>query len=79
MSAACVFQNCALKKKGVEFCGFCEENNACARWSKHREMGKKHDSIVCYQKVEDNIAFIQKNGMIEFEKQQKIRENLAVS
>jgi len=76
MGAACAFQNCALKKKGVEFCGFCEENSTCARWSKHREMGRKHDSIVCYQKVEDNIAFIQKNGMIEFEKQQKIREKL---
>jgi len=76
MGAACPFHNCALKKKAVEFCGFCEENNTCDRWRKHREMGKKHDSFVCYQKLEDNIAFIQKNGIAEFEKQQEAKERL---
>jgi hypothetical protein len=76
MGAACPFHKCALKKKGIEFCGFCEENKTCGKWSKHREMGKKSDSILCYQKVEDNIAFIQKNGIAEFEKQQKTREQL---
>jgi hypothetical protein len=79
MGAACPFHNCAIKKKGIEFCGFCDENATCARWEKHREMGKQHDSIVCYQKLEDNIAFIQKNGMEEFEKQQKTREKLVRS
>jgi hypothetical protein len=39
-------------------------------------MSKQRDSIVCYQKLEDNIDFIQKNGMKEFEKQQKIKEKL---
>jgi hypothetical protein len=79
MGAACPFHNCAVKKKGIEFCGFCDENATCARWGKFREMGKQHDSIVCYQKLEDNIAFIQKNGMEEFEKQQKTRENMVRS
>ena len=76
MGAACAFLNCALKKKAVEFCGFCEENKTCEKWRKNREMGKKGDSLLSYQKVEDNIAFIQKNGMAEFEKQQKTREKL---
>jgi hypothetical protein len=76
MGAACPFYNCAAKKKGIEFCGLCDENATCAKWRKFREMGKQHDSIVCYQKLEDNIAFIQKNGMEEFEKQQKTREKL---
>jgi hypothetical protein len=76
MGAPCPFHNCAVKKKGIEFCGFCDEKAACARWRKHRVMGKQHDSIVCYQKLEDNIAFIQKNGMEEFEKQQQAREKL---
>ena len=76
MGAACPFHNCALKKKGVEFCGFCEENKTCERWSKHREAGKKHDSFVCYQKVEHNIASIQKNGIAAFENEQKTREQL---
>ena len=76
MGAACAFHNCALKKKGVEFCGFCEENKTCDRWRKHREMGKKGDSLLSYQKVEDNIAFIQRNGIAEFENEQKTREQL---
>ena len=76
MGAACAFQNCALKKKGVEFCGFCEESKTCERWRKNRERGRKGDSVVSYQKVEDNIAFIRKNGIVEFEKEQRTRENL---
>lgn len=79
MGAACPFHNCAVKRKGIEFCGFCDEKATCARWRKFRETGKQHDSIVCYQKLEDNIAFIQKNGIEEFEKQQKTREKLVRS
>jgi Protein of unknown function (DUF3795) len=76
MGATCPFHTCAFKKKRIDFCGFCDESNACARWGKFREAGKQHDSIVCYQRLEDNIAFIQKTGMEEFEKQQKTREKL---
>jgi len=43
---------------------------------KHRESGKKVDSFKCYQKLENDIACIQKNGVNEFEKTQKIREHL---
>jgi len=39
-------------------------------------MGRQRDSILCYQKLEDNISFIQRKGMEEFEKQQKTREQL---
>jgi hypothetical protein len=76
MGAACPFHNCAVKKKGIEFCGFCEESQTCEKWRKHREIGKMSDSLLSYQKVEDNIAFIQKNGIAEFENEQKIREQL---
>jgi hypothetical protein len=76
MGAACPFHNCAVKKKGIEFCWLCEENKTCERWRKHRERGKQHDSIICYQKLANNIRFIQKSGIAEFEKQQKIREKL---
>ena len=34
------------------------------------------DSFKCYQKLEDNIEFIQQNGVEEFEKLQQSRENL---
>jgi hypothetical protein len=79
MGAPCPFHTCAIKKKGVEFCGFCDENATCTKCGKFREIGKQHDLIVCYQKFEDNIAFIQKNGMEEFERQQEKREKLVRS
>jgi hypothetical protein len=76
MSAGCPFITCALKKKGIEFCWNCQENETCEKWKKHRDSGKKTDSFKCYQKLEDDIAFIQKNGVNEFEKSQIMRENL---
>jgi hypothetical protein len=39
-------------------------------------MGQHRDSFVCYQKLEDNIHFIQSRGVGDFEKEQLIRENL---
>jgi len=76
MAVGCPFITCAIKRKGIEFCWKCEENESCEKWRKHREAGKRFDSFKCYQKLEDNIAFIQKNGIKEFEKVQKIREKL---
>ncbi len=76
MGAPCPFHNCAIKKKHVDFCGQCAESKSCERWGKHREAAKHHDSILSYQKLEDNIEFIQKNGLNEFEKQQIAREKL---
>ena len=76
MGAGCPFITCALKKKGVEFCWECKEHKTCEKWMNHRESGKKVDSFTCYQNLEDAIAFMQKNGVDEFEKAQKIKENL---
>lgn len=76
MSAGCPFITCAIKKKGIEFCWDCEEGKTCEKWEKHREAGNHADSFKCYQKLEDDIAYIGKNGVVEFEKQQKIREKL---
>jgi len=76
ISAGCPFITCAIKKKGIEFCWQCEENESCEKWAKHREFSKRVDSFICYQKLEDNIAFIKKNGVNEFEKVQKTRKNL---
>ena len=76
MAAGCPFITCAVKKKGVEFCWQCEENETCEKWKKHREFSKRVDSFICYQKLEDNIVFIKKNGVNEFEKIQKKREDL---
>lgn len=76
MAAGCPFITCAIKKKGVEFCWDCREHMTCKRWSKHREIGKKYDSFKCYQKLEDDIALIQKIGVVQFAKVQASREHL---
>jgi len=76
MGAACAFLNCGFKKKGIEFCGFCQEKITCEKWRKQREMGKHFDSLLSYQALEDNISRIEKKGIIEFEKHQKIREEI---
>jgi hypothetical protein len=72
----CTFIRSALKNKGVEFCWLCKENHTCEKWKKHRAFSKKHDSFVCYQKLEDNIAFIRKKGIQSFKDQQNLREKL---
>jgi hypothetical protein len=60
MVVGCPFITCAVKKKEIEFCWDCEENKTCEKWKKHREAGKKSDSFKCYQKLEEDIQFIQK-------------------
>lgn len=76
INLGCTFIRCALRKKGVEFCWLCEENKICEKYKKHLAFSKKHDSFVCYQKIEYNIDFIQKNGIQSFKEQQNIREEL---
>jgi hypothetical protein len=76
IGVGCGFITCAVKKKGVEFCWECSESSACERWRKHREAGKEHDSFKCYQKLEGDLGFIRAHGVVEFEKEQKVRERL---
>jgi hypothetical protein len=76
MVVGCSFITCAVKKKGIEFCWDCEEKTTCEKWKKHREASKHYDSFICYQKLEDNIQYILKNGIEGFEKEQIVRENL---
>jgi hypothetical protein len=76
ITVGCPFITCALKKKAVEFCWDCTEHSDCERWRKHRYYGKKADSFKCYQTLEDDIAFVQKNGVAAFEQDQKKRESI---
>ncbi len=76
ISVGCPFITCAIKKKKVEFCWDCQENMSCEKWRKHREFSNQYDTFKCYQKLETDIAFIQKYGVAKFEKAQRIREQL---
>lgn len=75
LGGPCSILHCAVKRN-VEFCGDCGESKTCPRWKKHREYGKKFDSFKCYQKLEDDIAFIQNNNLDEFRRSQVIRGKL---
>jgi hypothetical protein len=74
--AACPILNCAIKKKGVEFCWDCPDCKTCDKWRRHRESGKTRDSFICYQKLEENISFVEKHGIEAFEKIQNRRVEL---
>jgi hypothetical protein len=76
MAAACPFINCAIKRKGIEFCWLCSEAENCDRLKRNREFAKLHDTDTCYQTIGENALFMRKNGVAEFEKQQKTREQL---
>lgn len=76
MWVGCTFIRCGIQRKNVEFCWQCEENSTCSKWANHREMGQHRNSFVCYQKLEDNIHFIQTKSVEDFEKEQLIREDL---
>jgi hypothetical protein len=73
IAVGCPFITCTVKKKSIEFCWDCEENKICEKWKKHRDAGEKIDSFKCYQKLEEDISFIYKNGISEYEKIQKDR------
>lgn len=76
IKVGCPFITCAIKRKGIEFCWHCSKSETCEKWKNHRKAGRKIDSFKCYQKLEDDIAFIHKKGIVEFEKKQKHREKL---
>ena len=76
MGAGCPFITCAVKRRGIEFCWQCDESAACEKWRRHRDLGRQHDSFVCYQRLDENIAFVQREGVRAFEGEQKAREGL---
>ncbi|HYF81531.1 MAG TPA: DUF3795 domain-containing protein [Clostridia bacterium] len=76
MSVGCPFITCAIKKKGIEFCWECNESANCEKWNKHREIGKERDSFKSYQKLEDDISFVQINGIEQFVELQNVKEKI---
>ena len=76
MSTGCRFIMCAVKRKRIESCGERPELNECEKWSKHRDYSLHHDTIVCYQKLEDSVSIIQKRGIESFDDDQQYRESL---
>lgn len=78
IAVGCPFITCAVKKRRIEFCWDCKDKKTCEKWKKHREKGKQHDSFKCYQTLEEDISFLEENGAVEFEKLQKVKEQILV-
>jgi hypothetical protein len=76
MKGGCPFITCAVKKRGIEFCWHCPDHGFCEKWDKHRKRGRTQDSFVCYQRLENNIAFVEHRGISAFAEDQKAREQL---
>jgi hypothetical protein len=76
MAVGCPFITCAVRKKGIEFCWECDDHTDCDKWKNHRAAGKHHDSFKCYQTLEEDISFIDKKGIDEFDKIQHEREQV---
>lgn len=76
MVVGCPFITCAVKRKGIEFCWDCAENEGCDEWHKHRRFGRRHDTFVSYQTLDDNISFIRSNGVEALDEVQRRTEKL---
>lgn len=76
MALGCPLITCSVKKNDIEFCWQCDKSGTCSKWGKKRQFGKKHDSFKCYQKLENDISFIQRKGIDAFVKTQEQRNKL---
>jgi hypothetical protein len=76
VKVGCPFITCAVKKRGIEFCWQCPDHGNCEKWGKHRNWGLSHDCFVFYQRLESNIAFVERRGVSAFMEDQKERERL---
>jgi hypothetical protein len=76
MRNGCPFITCAVKRKSIEFCWQCAEQDICERWRKHRKWGQSRDSFISYQRLEDNIAFVAESGFDAFVTAQEERKRL---
>jgi hypothetical protein len=76
MQVGCAFITCAVKKRGIEFCWDCQENESCEKWLKHRAAGHARDSFKCYQTLDTDIEYVQAHGIEAFIKEQKERERI---
>ena len=76
MEGGCPILNCAVKRKGVEFCWECDAAVGCGRWTSHLKFGRDFDSYKCCQTEEADVSFIRSFGAAKFEVAQKERQAL---
>lgn len=74
LGGPCSILHCAVKRK-TEFCGNCSEKTNCEKWKRHRESGKSYDSFKCYQKLEDDINYIEKTDWMNSENHKSLEKS----
>ena len=60
---SCGLLTCCVKTHGLETCGQCNEFEFCPRVMKLLEHAKQSDSILSYQPIADNFAFVRRHGI----------------
>jgi hypothetical protein len=69
----CPFITCAVKQKGLETCGQCNELEFCPKVLKLREKAAREDSFLSYRTIPANLEFINKNGIEKWAAQQNAK------
>ncbi len=70
---SCAFITCAVKQRGLECCGECNELEFCPRVLKNLEAAKSRDSLISYQPLAANLDFIKTHGLKAAVKRQQER------
>ncbi len=73
---ACGFITCCVTQKHLETCAQCPDWASCERVSRIMEGSKQGDSFISYRPLVANFAFIQKNGIEEFARQEMAKMEL---
>lgn len=66
----CGFITCCVKQRRLETCAQCADWDGCGRVAKLLGSARSRDSFISYMPLAANFAFIQKNGIEEFTRQE---------
>ena len=66
----CAFITCCVKQRNLETCAQCVDWMGCEKVARLLNSAKYQDSFISYRPLAANLAFIQKNGIEEFARQE---------
>jgi hypothetical protein len=67
----CGLLSCCVKEHGLETCGECNEFEFCPRVIKLLERAKHSDTILSYEPIAANFAFVRRNGIKKWDEREK--------
>jgi hypothetical protein len=73
---SCKFTTCCVKQKELENCALCADFPGCLKVDKLLEWAGKLDSVISYQPIPANFAFIREHGIEEFVQRERQKQEL---